>query len=314
MSEDHQQAGRQRTHAAEAASGSLPSLDATDRQLLWLLDLDPIAPLSRLAEELGLSARTVKRRLDRLTSGGVVRILGRTLPSFGGQLPWLVRTRGHPAAIGEVAAHLRQQPHARWVRMTTEGVELISGLVTAPGGRDSTFDTILRHPGLHDIQTYQLLEVWGPAPQTVTAAGCDLDGIDRRIMELLEADGRMDSSTLAATLNLDRSTVSRRRRRLLDNGIIYFEADIHPRALSESRDIFCWLQVRPGSIRAVAQQLRSRREVRFAAATTGTTNLAVHVVLPAGMSVVDFADEVFADEAISGVEIQCMGPVFKRSA
>lgn len=292
----------------------MPRLDAVDRRLLWLLDLDPTAPLNRLADKLGVSARTVRRRLHRLTAGGVVRVLGRTLPGFGGRLAWLVRARGHPAAIGELAGRLRDQPHARWVRYSADGGELLGGLVTVPGRRDSAFDLLFSHPGLHDVRPYQLLEVWGPESAAVASPGRDLDGIDRRIMALLEEDGRMDSSSIAESLALDRSTVSRRRKRLVDEGIVYFEADIHPAAIGESGDIFCWITAAPGSIRDLGLRLRARREVRFAAATTGTTNLAVHIVLPTGTSIVDYVDDALTDPRIAAVEIQSMGRVLKRSA
>lgn len=308
------QRGHLTTIGRTDAPSGLPSLDATDRRLLWLLDLDPTAPLNQLAAELGVSTRTVHRRLHRLTASGVVRILGRTLPGFGGRLAWLVRARGHPAAIGELAAHLRDQPHARWVRYSADGGELIAGLVTAPGRRDATFDLLSSHPGLHEVRTHQLLEVWGPETAAVASPGRDLDHIDRRIMALLEVDGRMDSARIAHALGLDRSTVARRRRRLIDEGIVYFEADIHPGAIGESGDILCWITVAPGRIRDLARRLRARREVRFAAATTGTSNLAVHIVLPTGTSIVEYVDEALADPGVTAVEIQAMGRVLKRSA
>lgn len=292
----------------------LPSLDATDRKLLWLLDLDPTASLNRLASELGVSARTVHRRLRRLTEGGVIRVLGRTLPGFGGRLAWLVRARGHPAAIGELAGHLAEQPHARWVRYSADGGEIIGGLVTAPGRRDSTFDLLFTQPGLHEIRTHQLLEVWGRNTAAVASPGRDLDTVDRRIIALLEIDGRMDNASIAESLALDRSTVSRRRKRLVDEGIVYFEADIHPGAIGESGDFFCWITVAPGSIRDLARRLRAQREVRFVAATTGTSNLAAHIVLPTGTSIVEYVDTSLNDSRITAVEIQAMGRVLKRSA
>ena len=133
-------------------------------------------------------------------------------------------------------------------------------------------------------------------------------------MALLEIDGRMDNASIAESLALDRSTVSRRRKRLVDEGIVYFEADIHPGAIGESGDFFCWISVAPGSIRDLARRLRAQREVRFVAATTGTSNLAAHIVLPTGTSIVEYVDTSLNDSRITAVEIQAMGRVLKRSA
>ncbi len=50
----------------------MDDLDALDRQLIGLLRGDGRAPISRLAEELGVSRGTVQNRLDRLLGDGVI--------------------------------------------------------------------------------------------------------------------------------------------------------------------------------------------------------------------------------------------------
>ena len=50
-----------------------PSLDATDRQLLRVLQKNNRRRLRDLAEELGISAPTCMRRLRRLESSGIIR-------------------------------------------------------------------------------------------------------------------------------------------------------------------------------------------------------------------------------------------------
>jgi Lrp/AsnC family leucine-responsive transcriptional regulator len=52
---------------------SIPTLDATDRRLLRLLQKDNRRRLRDLADELGLSAPTCMRRMRRLESAGVIR-------------------------------------------------------------------------------------------------------------------------------------------------------------------------------------------------------------------------------------------------
>src|SRR5580704_14553035 len=51
---------------------SSPTLDATDRRLLKLLQKNNRRRLRDLAEELGISAPTCMRRMRRLESGGVI--------------------------------------------------------------------------------------------------------------------------------------------------------------------------------------------------------------------------------------------------
>ncbi|AUH33637.1 Lrp/AsnC family transcriptional regulator [Paracoccus tegillarcae] len=48
----------------------------------------------------------------------------------------------------------------------------------------------------------------------------DIDAIDRRILDLLQRDGRISNADLAAKVNLSASACHRRVRRLEDDGII----------------------------------------------------------------------------------------------
>ena len=48
----------------------------------------------------------------------------------------------------------------------------------------------------------------------------DLDRIDRRLLRLLQADGRLSNAELAARVNVSPATCHRRTQRLFDEGVI----------------------------------------------------------------------------------------------
>lgn len=60
----------------------------------------------------------------------------------------------------------------------------------------------------------------------------ELDKIDRKLLKLLQADGRMSNADLAAKINVSPATCHRRTQRLFDEGIITnVSATISPEAV-----------------------------------------------------------------------------------
>ncbi|MFJ9175412.1 winged helix-turn-helix transcriptional regulator [Streptomyces sp. NPDC102360] len=296
------------------AGAVLPvELDPLDRLILTVLDRDPTISYAGLSNELNVSPRTVADRLLRLRSHDIVRVVGRTLPDFDGRSAWLARAHVAPSAIGELAAELARNDRSRWVRIARDRTEMIAGFVTHSAD-DSILTQLESDRRVRSAHTYELLKVWSGQEGTVTHPSRQLDAIDRHVMRLLAEDGRMPNRELATRLALDPSTTSRRRRRLVEEGILFFEADIHPAALDASGDAMLWIRVSPGGIRDLGQWLRQQPECRFAAASSGAVSVIAHVMLPDAASLVDFVDEGLAGRNIVSVDIVRMGEVLKRNA
>ena len=290
-----------------------PVLDALDRRLLAELDREPTVSFAALAERLDVSPRTVARRYAVLHHRGIVRVVGRTAAGFGGQEAWLGRAQAAPAVVDELATTLAAHAGTRWVRASRGGTELVYGLVL-PTVTDPLLRLVPDDPRVRSVVLHDLLHVWAAASTAVTHPDRVLDELDRRLMAELATDGRVETSALASRLGVDASTVSRRRRRLVDEGIVHFEADIHPGALSSAGDAMVWLSVEPGSIRAVGQWLREQSECRFVAACSGPAAVVAHLVVPGTGGMLGFVDERLAGRGVSAVEVVPMGRVYKRNA
>ncbi|MFJ9175409.1 Lrp/AsnC family transcriptional regulator [Streptomyces sp. NPDC102360] len=298
--------------AATGAPGPA-RLDLLDRRLLTVVDRDPAGSLTSFADQLEVSARTVARRLQRLQSVGIVRIMGRTLPGFGGRLAHLVRAEGTPDRVAALARSMAEQERTRWVRLARETTELMCGFVASAAQVDDAFQRLVHDPQLRRVRVYELLQVWGETSRAVVSPPRDLDDTDRRLLELLERDGRMETPELARRLNVDPSTASRRRRRLVDDGILYFEADIHPAAWGTAADAMLWIRMSPGRIGELGAALRQLPDIRFTAATSGESSVVAHVVLPDGGTLVAFVDEHLSGYGVRDVEIVPMSHVLKRT-
>lgn len=297
--------------AHPAPGGTPPVLDRLDRRLLVALDRSPTASFQRLAEEAGTSARTAARRFRELRASGAVRVVGRTSPRFGGQEAWLARAQGDPATVAELARTLAAHRSTRWVRISRDGAELMCGLVTRTPDA-AVLRTLPRDSRLRSVSTHELFEVWTRTRGAVSGTARELDAVDRGILGILAQDGRTDARRIADRLGVDPSTVIRRRQRLVEAGVLFFEADIHPAALGGTGDAMLWLQAAPGSIRELGAWLRDQPECRFAAACSGTSNLVAHLLMPDVGELLAFLDGPLAGRGVVSYETVRMGTVLKR--
>lgn len=286
-------------------------ITATDRAVLAELEVDPVAPWAVLAERVGVSERTVARRYEALRGRGLVRVVGRTLPTFGDQVAWLMRARVAPASAVTLGVTLTGHSRTRWVRATRDLGELVYGLVSPGSSVDRVLERLPDLPGVRSLRAHELVQLW--SRHGVVASSTPLDATDHRIIGLLAADGRARNRDLGHRIGVDETTVARRRRRLEESGVLYYEADIAQDALGRRIDAMVWATVPPGRIEATGRTLQALPECRFVAATTGPTTVVANVATTDNAALVQFVDTHLAGLATT-VEMQTMGRIFKRTA
>ena len=228
--------------------------------------------------------------------------------------PPLLAPMRNASRIAQADAILAEFDNSRWVRISTDGSELMCGLVTDAPSTDPILTRLPVEPTLRMFAVHELLHVWGGHGDLTTIAPISLDQFDEALLSLLAVDGRAQMRTLAEHLGVNASTVSRRRQRLVDAGVLYFEADVDPQALGGTGDAMLWMRVPPGAIRAAGAALRSDVRVRFAAATSGSYDLVAHVHVIDHQAILGFVDETLAELQVSATDVVPMGRVLKRNA
>jgi DNA-binding Lrp family transcriptional regulator len=114
--------------------------------------------------------------------------------------------------------------------------------------------------------------MWTPAGATVIRAE------DDALLAELYRDGRAAVADLAAATHWHESTVRRRIDELREAGLLYFDVDFDDSLLGIRASVMLWLKVEPASLDTAGRAIAAHPEIPFAAATTGTTNLAVSAV------------------------------------
>ena len=128
-----------------------------------------------------------------------------------------------------------------------------------------------------------------------------LDDFDRRLLDLVRRDNLQPARMLAEKVGLSESAVSRRLRRLRDEGVIVADvAVIDEGRLERALTMHVLVEMeREGSavLDALIDRLIARPEVQAAWYVTGDTDLILYVVTPTMEAYEVFTREVLNDDA-----------------
>ena len=135
-------------------------VDELDRKIIEALQANGRESFRRIAATLGVSEGTIRARYARLTSEGILQVVGVTNPLGLGfdQALVGVKTSGAP---GEVADEIAQWPEADYVVVTAGQFDLVVEVVAAD--RRELLDLTNRMRALEGVVTTEIffyLEMW----------------------------------------------------------------------------------------------------------------------------------------------------------
>lgn len=107
-----------------------------------------------------------------------------------------------------------------------------------------------------------------------------MDTLDRKIIALLESNGRASNARIARDVGVSEGTVRRRLKRLIQEKIINVVALPDPGKLGYNSEAIIGVQVDPDQVDAVAEQLSALQHTRWVAVTTGTYDVFAWATLP----------------------------------
>jgi len=96
-----------------------------------------------------------------------------------------------------------------------------------------------------------------------------MDELDRKIIEILQLDGRASNARIAREVGVSEGTVRRRLRRLIQDNVVKIIAVPNLDKMGYSTAALIGLQTAPGQLDAVADHLAEMKQVHYVAITTG---------------------------------------------
>ena len=270
-------------------------LDETDRRIAAALVASPRASWRELARCLGLSERTVVRRVALRAT--VVRNPAR----FPHLVPVALRIRCRPNKVRQVAQALARRPDTVWVDILGGGDEISTVFfLEGPEARNTlllrdlpateavgswtahtllrVFPTAFRWTSglLTPEELAELVPDPDPYPAPPTAPPTALD-IDTALIAGLTEDGRATYTDLARRAGTTALTARRRLDALVHDLVLRLATELDLALLGAHTEALLWIAVRPGALQQTARTLSTHPHVRFCAATTGPANLIVAV-------------------------------------
>jgi DNA-binding Lrp family transcriptional regulator len=277
--------------------------DLLDTQLLHALQLDGRAPFSLIAEVLDVSDQTIARRYNRLHDARRLRVRGLSDVERLRDTRWIVRVQCRPNAAAAAADALARRPDTSWISLTSGGTEIVCVVRTSSGDQDNRLllQTLPRNRFVEAMTAHCVLHTFfgdpaglinklgslspqqvarlQPKPLTASDAGpVSLADVDRKLLALLQHDGRATFAELAVAADASQTTVRRRMGELRANGTLYFDLDFDQALLDLHVRAMVWLSVAPSQLVAVGEALSGHPETAYVAATTGASNLYASVV------------------------------------
>jgi Lrp/AsnC family transcriptional regulator for asnA, asnC and gidA len=151
-------------------------------------------------------------------------------------------------------------------------------------------------------------------PDTSAAQRPPLDPTERRMVELLQEDGRLSVAELARELNVTEVTARRKLKRLLADGVIRVVATVDPFDVGYETPVIIGLKVERGKLDAVASAISRYPQVRYVGASTGRVDLIVEIVTRTNQDLADFLmNELQAIDGITDSETNLIVRIYKQT-
>ncbi|WP_380284948.1 Lrp/AsnC family transcriptional regulator [Kitasatospora purpeofusca] len=312
-------------------------LDTLDRRLVCALQVNGRAGAGRIAEVLGVSPRTVTRRLTRLQRTGLVRVVRMPDPQDAAVGALLLRIRVLRGKADTVARALADRPDVPFVDVMLGGQEIGAVMLSDTGARDRLlYGQLPATAAVAETTVHAVLHAFADAGQwrsghlgeAEAAALADPpaarpgpggvprdqpDELDRALLARLGEDARQSHATLAAAVGTPESTVRRRLHRLDGAGLLRTHATVDPRLLGLAVDANLWLDVPPGRLAAVGAALARHPQVHGVLATSGPANLMAAVFCPDHAGLYRFVTDTLGPLGVGRAETTIVARAVKRA-
>ena len=113
--------------------------------------------------------------------------------------------------------------------------------------------------------------------ETTISGPVTLDDVDRKIIGVLQGDGRCPYGTIAEQVGLSEAAVRRRVQRLREGGIMEIVAVTDPLQLGFTREALVGIRVQ-GDVRLVADKIASIDEINYVVLCAGSFDILAELV------------------------------------
>lgn len=142
----------------------------------------------------------------------------------------------------------------------------------------------------------------------------ELDTIDRKMIVLLQKDGRITTQALANGVGTSEVTARRKLRRLLGENIVQVVAAVDPFQIGYESPVIIGLKVDRARIDEIAEKLCAHPSIRYVGAATGNSDLIIEVVAASNHELAEFLLGYLSSiPGVQGTDTSLILRIYKQS-
>ena len=247
-------------------------IDKNDLKLILELQRDGSASYSDLSDKLGITAKTIAKKTERLLSSRMICIRAQPNPyKLGLSASALIAIKTDPSKNERICEYLAENFYVNLVQ-TVFGRQDILAIVYFPNWEmlhDFINNELYPLDGVIQAELHFIKEVFKRyerffEKELFTNGQAKLKETDWKLVKELAKDGRANPSELAKKAGIHLSTVYRRIEALFTKGVIKISAIPNPSRLSPySANAYITLDVDPPEVDNVCKSLYDYPEVHF---------------------------------------------------
>ena len=247
-------------------------INKTDYKLIIELQKDGSSSYSDLAEKLGITAKTVARRMGRLLVSKVISIRAQPNPyKLGFLASALIALKTDPSKNEQICALLAENFYVNLVQTVFGRLDILI-IVYFPNWEmlhDFINNELYPLDGVTQVELFSIKEVFKRYErffdkEPFTSGQSKLKEKDWLLIKALARDGRANPNDLAAKAGIHVSNVYRRIEALLSRGVIKISAIPNPSRLAPySANAYIILEVDPEQVDNICRRLYPFPEVHF---------------------------------------------------
>jgi Lrp/AsnC family transcriptional regulator, regulator for asnA, asnC and gidA len=139
----------------------------------------------------------------------------------------------------------------------------------------------------------------------------EIDGLDLKIIELLQQNGRVPYRDIARSIDTPEATVRYRMKRLLDDGIITISAFINTGKVRYENVAYIELKVEPDFFETVLKELVSMESISYLSAVTGEFDIMLEYIYKDNEDLLSFVNWLKKKDVITGLNSRNILKIYK---
>jgi DNA-binding Lrp family transcriptional regulator len=255
-----------------------------DYQLIMELQKDGRASYSDLAERLGITAKTIAKKTERLLAAQVIAIRAQPNPyKLGLSACALLAIKTDPSKNEQICDYLAESFHVNLLQTVFGRLNILSIVYfrNLEELHDYIDNELYPLDGVLQVELHFIKEVFKRydrffEKEHFSNGQAKLKPIDWKLVQALAKDGRANPVGLANKEGIHVSTVYRRIEALFKNGVIRISAVPNPSRLAPySANAYLTLDVDPMEVENVCRKLYEHPEVHFIMTTSNRSGIIV---------------------------------------